>query len=354
MRNVSADFLRIICCLLVIAIHVTPDYATMVKTGQSDLIVYQSMFTQAIVRAGLPIFFIMSGYFLLNRKTENLWSGYRKRLATLLVPFFIYAFINYYFQHNDAFYNKGIGGFFELLYKSPTGISVHLWFVYSLLGIYIVYPAIKVITDAIPLDKTAHSLIFIAVICCWPQYEHQLGKVITGYHNIIPIPQIYLWLGYFIAGGLLQRVKIKRSTTWKLFAASLAMQVTFTWLSVNSLGFDTKPYDFSVSMFFFSSMLILIVTGTHFDNDKPASKIILFIAPFTYGVYLIHIAVREKVSYYLGIPAVVDYLAIKTMLYVIIIFAISLFAAIVIDKMVVNHVVRLFKGEFKVGKFKNV
>ena len=354
MRNVSADFLRIICCLLVIAIHVTPDYGTMVKTGQSDLIVYQSLFTQAIVRAGLPIFFIMSGYFLLNRKTENLWSGYRKRLTTLLIPFFIYAFINYYFQHNDAFYRKGISGFFELLYKSPTGISVHLWFVYSLLGIYIVYPAIKVITDSIPDKKVVQSLIFIAVICCWPQYEHQLGKLITGYHNIIPIPQIYLWLGYFIAGGLLQRVKLERSTAWRLFAASLVIQIAFTWLSVNRFGFDTKPYDFSVSMFFFSSMLTLIVTGTKFDNEKPVAKVILFLAPFTYGIYLIHIVVREKVSYIIGIPPVVDYLAIKTIFYVIIIFTASLITAIIFDKMLVIHVVRIFKGDLKIGKFKNV
>lgn len=352
MRNVSADFLRIMCCILVIAIHVTPDYATMVRTNQSDLVVYQSLLIQSFVRAGLPIFFIMSGYFLLNRKSENLIDGYRKRFATLLIPFFIYAFLNYAYQHSDAFNKHGISGFIDMLYKSPTAISVHLWFVYSLLGIYIIYPAIKVVTDAIPKDKTVPAIIFIAVVCCWPQYEHQLGKIINGYHNIIPIPQLYIWLGYFIIGGLLFRVNITRSACWKLFLASSILQLANTWISVNGINFDTKPYDFSISMFFFASMLTLIITRTKFNSEGKLYKAIAFISPFTYGIYLIHISVREWLNTQFNIPPVVECVALKTIAYVFCIFVLSLAISFVVDRAIVNRLVSFARHEKK-GSLKN-
>lgn len=345
MRNVSADLLRIICCLMIIGIHATPDYSLMVKINASDIVVYQSMIIQSIVRIGLPVFFMMSGYFLLNRKNEPLLIGYKKRFASLLIPFFIYAFLNYYFQHGNVFEKEGITGFFRLLLESKTSISTHLWFVYVLIGIYIVMPAVKVVTDSIPTDKSLVSIVVIALICSWFAYENQLAKIFPDYKMVIPIPRIDLWLGYFVIGGLLYRVNISKKSSAFLLAISLPIQILFTWLSVNNLGFDTKPYDFGLNMFLSASAMILFVNNIPVQNNPLISRVVLFLAPYTYGIYLIHIVVIKLVSDYFSVPPVVDMVFVKTISYMFIVFLISLVIALVIDNLLVKRIISLLRQE---------
>lgn len=343
MRNVSADLLRIICCLMIIGIHSTPDYSLMVKINAPDIVVYQSLIIQSIVRIGLPVFFMMSGYFLLNRNNEPLLIGYKKRFASLLIPFFIYAFLNYYFQHGSIFERDGVSGFFRLLLESKTAISTHLWFVYVLFGIYIVMPAVKVVTDSIPTDKSLISIVVIAVICSWFAYENQLTKIWHDYKMLIPIPRIDLWLGYFVIGGLLYRVNISKKSSFLLLAISLPVQVLFTWLSMNDFGFDTKPYDFGLNMFLSASAIILFVNNLSFQKQSLISKIVLFLAPYTYGVYLIHIVVIKWISDYFSVPSVVDMVFIKTIAYMLIVFLISLAIAFLLDNLIVKRLIALFR-----------
>ncbi|EOX8391301.1 acyltransferase [Salmonella enterica] len=343
MRNVSADLLRIICCMLVIGIHSTPNYALMVETNQSAMIIYQSMVLKAIVAIGLPIFFMMSGYFLLNKPSNNLLSDYRKRFVTLLVPFFIYAFINYYFLHKEMFYNEGVSGFFRLLCESQIAIATHLWFVYVLLGIYIVSPALKVITNAIPKEKSIYAIIIIALICSWPQYEYQLPKIFTWYKSVIPLPRIDLWVGYFVIGGLLAKADIRRPLALKLFYCSVAIQILFTWLSVNKYGFDTKPFDFSLSMFFVACMLTIVVTGIKIQSESLLGRLILWIAPYTYGIYLIHMLILIWITAYFSVPTVTEWVTLKALVYIPTVFVLSLALAFILDNLVVNRIVNALK-----------
>lgn len=339
MRNVSADLLRIICCLMIIGIHATPDYSLMVKINAPNIILYQSLIIQSLVRIGLPVFFMMSGYFLLNRKTEPLLTGYRKRFISLLIPFLIYAFVNYYFQHKNIFDKEGISGFFRLLVESKTAISTHLWYVYVLTGIYLVYPALKVITDSITSEKALSAIVVIAVICSWSSYEGQIPKIWADYKSVVPLPKIDLWVGYFLIGGLLQRIDAPKKLTILLFAASLPIQIIATWASVNKFGFDLKPYDFGINMFFASSMLILFVNNIHIPSSSLSAKVICFLAPYTYGIYLIHIVIMKLISDYFSVPSVVEMVTIKTICYMVTVFIASLICAIIIDNLLIKRIV---------------
>ncbi|EFH7844097.1 acyltransferase family protein [Escherichia coli] len=343
MRNVSADLLRIICCMMIIGIHSTPDYSMLVKLKEPDAIVFQSLIIQSVVRIGLPVFFMMSGYFLLNRNSESLFLGYKKRFVSLLIPFFIYAFLNYYFQHEDIFEREGVSGFFRLLLESKTAISTHLWFVYVLTGIYIIIPAIKVVTDSIPNDKSIIAIVVIAIICSWFAYENQLAKIWPDYKIIVPIPRIDVWLGYFVIGGLLYRVDISKKSAFLLLVVSLPIQILFTWLSENSLGFDTKPYDFGLNMFLSASAMILFINKLSIQNHSFFSKVILFLAPYTYGIYLIHIVVIKWVSDYFSVPLVVNMVIVKTISYIFIVFILSLVIALLVDNLIVRRIISLVR-----------
>ncbi|WP_139788228.1 acyltransferase family protein, partial [Morganella morganii] len=64
-RNYSIDLLRVFCCVLVIGIHVVPTYSPPYNINANNV---QIIIMQSIVRVGLPVFFILSGMFLLNNK----------------------------------------------------------------------------------------------------------------------------------------------------------------------------------------------------------------------------------------------------------------------------------------------
>ncbi|HCO4247835.1 TPA: acyltransferase [Escherichia coli] len=343
MRNVSADLLRIICCMLVIGIHSTPNYSLMIKINESHSIIYQSMFMKAIVSIGLPVFFIMSGYFLLNKKNGNLLPEYKKRITTLLIPFFIYSFINFLYFHYPLYQSDGVYGYFRLLTSSRVAISTHLWFIYFLLGIYLIYPALKVITDAIPQNKSIIAIVVIAMLCAWGQYEPQLNKLITFYKPLIPLPRIDVWVAYFVIGGLLARVKIGRKKVSQLFFLSLVIHFILTWLSVNRLGFDTRPFDSGIGMFFVSCMFTLFITGIEINNKSKISKIIVWVAPYTYGIYLMHMVILVFISKTFSINTVVDMVIAKTVIFMPLIFLLSFVATIAIDKLIVNRIIALVK-----------
>jgi surface polysaccharide O-acyltransferase-like enzyme len=66
-RNLNIDALRILACVFVIGIHATYNFN---PHGLMDFNNYAGLLLHSIFRAGLPIFFIISGYYLLNSKNK--------------------------------------------------------------------------------------------------------------------------------------------------------------------------------------------------------------------------------------------------------------------------------------------
>lgn len=144
-RDISLDLLRIICCIFVIGIHVTPDYAYTVTSHQSESVQIQTLFTQSFVRIGLPIFFMLSGYYLLNRNDSNPLSFYRRRLPAIILPFIIYSLAHYYIINWNNGTPTSVIEYLILISKSTVSLSVHFWFVYAITGLYLIAPAIQYI-----------------------------------------------------------------------------------------------------------------------------------------------------------------------------------------------------------------
>lgn len=76
-REVRYDLLRIVACFAIVLLHVSGGYWSVVDINSSDftiMTVYNSL-----TRFGVPVFFMLSGLFLLNpRKKMTLanWGGH--------------------------------------------------------------------------------------------------------------------------------------------------------------------------------------------------------------------------------------------------------------------------------------
>ncbi len=88
-REYNMDCLRIVCCFLIVLLHFSSSYWSCVPIGSYSFIV-MSVYN-CITRVGVPIFIMLSGYFLLGKQNRFEWKSYIKRPLKLLLTFYIWS-----------------------------------------------------------------------------------------------------------------------------------------------------------------------------------------------------------------------------------------------------------------------
>src|SRR5258708_1026429 len=134
-----ADFIRVVAIYLVVVIHVsgqlTNEWAQIPLLQWMIANVYGS-----IARISVPLFFMMSGYLLLPRR-EDLKSFYLKRVLKILIPLISWSLLYlFWFCANPP--NLCTAGFVSQALL-VNGTYYHLWFLYSLLGLYLALPFLR-------------------------------------------------------------------------------------------------------------------------------------------------------------------------------------------------------------------
>lgn len=129
------DVLRVIACLAVITIHTAAIYFYSYNDLWAPVLLLNSFSRMAV-----PIFFMLTGFFILDSQLISIKSFYIKRYIRILIPFIITCII-YFFtpQHNDLSIYKYI------IYCLTHSIQYHLWYIYVLFGIYALIPFFIVI-----------------------------------------------------------------------------------------------------------------------------------------------------------------------------------------------------------------
>ncbi len=336
-RNISIEILRIICCLLVVAIHVAPMHDAYLKLDVSDFDKYESLIIQSIVRMGLPVFFIISGMFILNDNKKNDVGGfYRKRLVGLLIPFFVFSAIHYVVAglgvKESDIYSLIQGYAVGLL--SKTGIAVHFWFVYVMLGIYLVSPAFSVMYSGI--SERGSVIVFIILVLS-KFYNIYFSWLIPG----IEIPNIPTWLTYFLLGGLIPRLP-SLSSKWLLLLFSLSFCLTciMTYIQFSgTIKLYLAPFDAGMNMILQSTACCMFFYSLRIDAGVRIKKSVFFVASLSYGVYLIHFLVLIEIGKFLDASWYLHSPVMYTVIITLAVFLLSTIISVIVNKIIVNRLV---------------
>lgn len=136
-REIWVDWLRVLACLLVMVVHsAEPFYLNGYDTlilSKSDLIWTSAIDSAA--RMSVPLFVIASSYLLFPLR-YSAGEFARKRAVRILIPFIIWSIAYALFSDAPAANLKSL-----LLNFNFT--ASHLWFIYMLLGIYIMMPMLS-------------------------------------------------------------------------------------------------------------------------------------------------------------------------------------------------------------------
>ena len=136
-REVWVDWLRVTACFLVMMVHSSEPFylggeGTLILTAYDT---FWASFFDSFARACVPLFLVASSYlqFPLHYSTGEFL---RRRAGRILVPFAIWT-VAYALVWGEGWKS------FKCLLLNFNYIAGHLWFVYMLLGIYLIMPLLS-------------------------------------------------------------------------------------------------------------------------------------------------------------------------------------------------------------------
>jgi surface polysaccharide O-acyltransferase-like enzyme len=274
------DFIRFLGAFLVVLAHIQ-NWGTGPKWAET--------FYYTISRVGVPLFFLISGYLLLS-KQEGLGAFFRKRAARIIIPFLVWSII-YDVQNSQAFAEvgvtfEGILRMFVRILRGPR--EGHLWFFYSLIGLYLITPILRIF-----VFKARNSDIFY-YIALWFLVMPLLFIVeaFTPIKNGFEIYYTGGYVGYFLLGYLLGRLETRPPLLW--FALGLFIAGFLFTFAV--FYFDLPPKDNELVFRSYPSLnIILMSLGAFILIKSVGEKISPSLARLSseasrasFGIYLIH------------------------------------------------------------------
>jgi len=306
-----ADNLRALAIILVILIHVTAPI--IYKYGAiPESVWWIGNMANSISRFSVPIFLMLTGSFLLNRDYDLNYYIY-KRFSKVILPFIFWSLI--YICYN-LFVELYKGANFSstdiidyLLIKFKTRASFHLWYIYVLVGIYLIIPVIrkwiKLSTDK---EIVFYLVIWVLIIICdLPFLDKSLPKFdlryFSGYLG-------YVILGYFLSHRL--KHQKKRIPLFLIIFGIIFTALGTYLLSKYNKIFSPDLYDYLSINVVITSIGVFMFFKNNTYNNLLLKRVLRVISKYSYGIYLIHVIVLGFLSFlninwnfitpYIGIP----------------------------------------------------
>ncbi len=332
-----ADLCRVVAIYGVVLIHACgPSFYQFGKLPVSSWL--QSVILDSLVRCSVPLFVMLSGALILagghqpNQSDDEL-RQLPRRLLRVLLPLVVWSGIYLMFVARSG------------AYVNPASILVqpamyHLWFVYMIVGIYLLLPILRPVFAAIQ-QSSALSVYFLLA---W--------LLITSIPIYWPIPLLSLlqqnslfgYGGYFILGAVIvSRPRIPFSSVGWLgvFALGVAVTVWVTWYQSDRAGAPVET-----AFLYFSSNVVVssvaaFVLFSRIRIPERWAGLVRYLSDRTFFVYFVHVLALEYVRFHSIIMRGTEQWPLGLTILVIsfLAFALSLFIASVVGRIPGNRYV---------------
>ena len=246
----------------------------------------------SMTRFGVPIFILCSGAMILQKNYDDIKNFFSKRLSRIVVPFIFWATIYEFHKGitdiqimlNDLFFQN---------------VMYHFWFIYMILTIYLFVPIISDILGKLTQYKLNYIFILWLFFSAIVSFEYLMMQGFSGNYFLVE------FIGYFIAGWLIHNQKIKFLHLNGL-ATFFSVCGIIGFLGGLVILYTTKLQSYYES--FFEPYFIAVVIGSllifkyfrenedFFQRYKRYGKFLSQLSILTYGGYLIHILVLDRIK----------------------------------------------------------
>jgi len=331
-RVVKYDILRVVASFSIVLLHVSASYWSVVDIHGREFLmmtIYNSL-----TRFAVPVFFMLSGLFLLSPDREN--TGLWKRILKLLILFYVWsAFYAFQGVAVDALRGEFSIEVWRASVERFIFGHVHMWFIQMLLGFYILIPLARQICAK--KEIVQYYLILWMVFRFFFPYLTECFHWDTLQARIDSLGMDILIgnFGYFLLGYYLNETDIKKEIRWLIYAmgfgaAGLTAFLT-VWDCMKSGTYVERWFSPASPNVLVMSVAIFICFkySRVFDKAKRAS-VWKKLSGYTFFVYMFHMFVIEKLNL-IGITTVSFPAIISIPFLTIFTFMVSLLGAFVVD-----------------------
>ncbi|MGN8786164.1 acyltransferase [Blautia sp. HCP3S3_D9] len=244
------NYMKIFSIMMVILIHVI--YQALLKYGNS-ITVYTKILGYSLKNlcwCAVPCFLMISGYLLLDEKKqysiEYIIRHYIAKMVGILLTFgVLFAWIELIYSEKSISIYQVLHAIMNVLAGNTWS---HLWYVYSMIGIYIMLPLYKMISEKITNKMLIYFLFIIVIyIGFFPILEYM------GVGIGIKIPEFTFLVFWLFIGDAIRKEVIKIS----LHKAILLVLISMICL----IGFTVIEIIFKVELRFLFGYSSIIVMG---------------------------------------------------------------------------------------------
>ena len=252
----------------------------------------------SLARVAVPLFVMISGALLM--KSGDMYSVNFKligrRIVRVLVPLIVWSMVSlWWVDFNTP--NKTIDPVEWLQKLLSHPVIYHLWFVYMIIGLYIMLPIMQVIFNA--CENNEHFKYYFFAV--WIVFNCLSIYIPMPFILPIQITMVIGYGGYFILGGLLNSSHWDQVGThkwWMFYLIGIFVTFLVTWVRTNITGVpDELAYSyFSPNVFIASVGAFMLFRRIKASKDWVA-RVVHRISDVSFLIYFAHVFVLDFLRY---------------------------------------------------------
>ncbi|MDO4462507.1 MAG: acyltransferase [Bacteroidia bacterium] len=303
-RSLPLDILRLLACFMVVLMH-SPIPGGGDGGEYGYFLTALSYFTTPCV----PLFFMVSGALLLRNGSDDVDNVHwlKCRIGKVVIPTIVFSLFYIFVNVNNEHW-------FTAILSIPFSTQGHgvLWFMYTLVGLYLITPIIKPWLKRATKSEVRLYLIIWGISLLYPYIE---GFVAVNRGDTGVLYYLSGYVGYFLLGHYLTRWQVKRPTIVVLLV--LTALVLPLPLFNKVCGWNLNFY----SAFWYLSAPVCVMTMTYFSlftylfrNSNRSYPIITLLSNLAFGVYLVHIFIMRNILWEVDIIKGIENYPVQTIL----------------------------------------
>lgn len=294
-RVVYFDILRILAISFVMVLHVSSANWYQIDINSFEwrmMNLYDS-----ISRWSVPVLVMISGALFLSRDI-TIKKFYKNYILRIVLAFIAWSFAySFYF---DMIGGKGFYSFVTSFLQGPY----HMWFLFMIVGLYMITPFLKKIVSDKRLTKyfLALAVIFAIIV---PEainilkvFSSHYGDLVAAVVHSAHLKFVLGYTVYYILGFLLSNITLSKKLKVCIYIFGIIGFISTALLTETvSKRLNTKIdffYDnFTVNVFFEAVFVFVFVKGI-MEKHRFSEKTVMLISAlskYSFGAYLVHVLI---------------------------------------------------------------
>lgn len=297
-RIAYADLLRAFAILAVVVFHLAGSQMTQVAVTSHTWQVFNLY--DGLMRWCVPVFVMLSGMFMLDphRSLPLPKLFFHNALRILLCLVFwggVYAVVEYV-AAGGRFSWQGLWNAILAAFRGNT--HYHLWFLYVILGLYLVTPILRAFCRGASRGDFHYFFAVTFLFACLLPMVFQLSPASTAtlrlWYDRLEVRLVMGYVGYYVAGHYLREYTISRLAEAIIYVLGVMGAIVTVW----GTSVFSRRVGHLVSLFydFFSpnvaaysiAVVVLFRYVLGVSEERSRRQRLGGVARITFGIYLVH------------------------------------------------------------------